>query len=168
MGRYNNILVAFDGSGDGLKALDAAETLAQDNDAQLTVAYVQGARHDYPVGIGKTQAGDNFMFQYPIASGSVVSNMPIMPEEEHEVVIEEEMPSKVIDTAKTKLSGLKKVTYQKLVGRPAIQIVKYANNNNVDLIIIGNRGIGAFKKLVMGSVSEEISNDSKCSVLIVK
>ena len=39
MKRFTNILVAFDGSPDSVLALEAAETLAKDNTAHLTVAY---------------------------------------------------------------------------------------------------------------------------------
>jgi len=52
-------------------------------------------------------------------------------------------------------------------GHPAEEILKHAGEEGVDLIIIGTRGdrIGRF---FIGSVSREVVNNSKVSVLVVK
>lgn len=47
-------------------------------------------------------------------------------------------------------------------------LTTYAESHNVDLIIIGSRGLGGFKKLLLGSVASGVSQHSKCPVLIVK
>ena len=47
-------------------------------------------------------------------------------------------------------------------------LVSYAESHNVDLIVIGSRGLGGFKKLLLGSVASGVSQHSKCPVLIVK
>lgn len=47
-------------------------------------------------------------------------------------------------------------------------LISYAESHNVDLIIIGSRGLGGFKKLLLGSVASGVSQHSKCPVLIVK
>ena len=47
-------------------------------------------------------------------------------------------------------------------------ILEYAEKSAVDLIIVGNRGLGGFKKLILGSVSQGIINHAKCSVLVVR
>lgn len=47
-------------------------------------------------------------------------------------------------------------------------LVSYAESNNVDLIVIGSRGLGGFKKLLLGSVASGVSQHSRCPVLIVK
>lgn len=47
-------------------------------------------------------------------------------------------------------------------------LTSYAESHNVDLIIIGSRGLGGFKKLLLGSVASGVSQHSKCPVLIVK
>ncbi|HKM76807.1 MAG TPA: universal stress protein [Candidatus Bathyarchaeia archaeon] len=44
----------------------------------------------------------------------------------------------------------------------------YAAGAGVDLIVVGTRGLGGFKKLVMGSVSTAIVNHASCSVLVVR
>jgi len=47
-------------------------------------------------------------------------------------------------------------------------LVSYAELHNVDLIVIGSRGLGGFKKLLLGSIASGVSQHSKCPVLIVK
>lgn len=47
-------------------------------------------------------------------------------------------------------------------------LTSYAESHGVDLIIIGSRGLGGFKKLLLGSVASGVSQHSKCPVLIVK
>lgn len=53
-------------------------------------------------------------------------------------------------------------------GNPAGQIVKFAEDHDADLIIMGNRGLGAFSRTFLGSVSNKVINQSKISVLVVK
>lgn len=53
-------------------------------------------------------------------------------------------------------------------GSPATEIVNYADENNVDLIVIGNRGLGAFSRTLLGSVSNKVLNHAKTNVLVVK
>jgi nucleotide-binding universal stress UspA family protein len=47
-------------------------------------------------------------------------------------------------------------------------LVSYAESHNVDLIVMGSRGFGGFKKMLLGSVASGVSQHSKCPVLIVK
>jgi nucleotide-binding universal stress UspA family protein len=53
-------------------------------------------------------------------------------------------------------------------GDPAQEIIKYSSDLGADLIVMGNRGLGTFNKLLLGSVSQQVITHSKCSVLIVK
>jgi len=41
-------------------------------------------------------------------------------------------------------------------------------SHDIDLIVIGSRGLEGFKKLLLGSVASGVSQHSKCPVLIVK
>ena len=51
---------------------------------------------------------------------------------------------------------------------PAQGIVDYADANHTDLIVIGARGLGRFRKLLLGSVSNSVLHYANCSVLVVK
>lgn len=46
--------------------------------------------------------------------------------------------------------------------------IGYAKVNNVDLIVIGSRGMAGFKKLLVGSVASGVLTYAHCPVLIVK
>jgi len=47
-------------------------------------------------------------------------------------------------------------------------LLECAASKNVDLIVIGSRGLGTFKRLTIGSVSSALVNHSRCSVLVVR
>ena len=48
------------------------------------------------------------------------------------------------------------------------ELVSYAESHQIDFIVMGSRGLGGFKKLLLGSVASGVSQHSKCPVLIVK
>lgn len=55
-----------------------------------------------------------------------------------------------------------------LHGQPAREIIRHANSLKVDLIIIGSRGVGGLKKMVLGSVSEKVVTGTDAPVLVIK
>ncbi|HJT47436.1 MAG TPA: universal stress protein [Nitrososphaeraceae archaeon] len=55
-----------------------------------------------------------------------------------------------------------------LHGSPASKISEFAKSVSADLIIIGNKSTSGFKRIFLGSVSEAVSHNAPCSVLIVK
>src|SRR5699024_7427986 len=173
--KFTKILVAFDGSENGLKALEVAEHLTRDNHAELTVLYVHDSPLEYPLSMSATVAGDSYLnitvagdsYLY-MDPGPLVDNAHVEPVSDEFIIVEEEVPNEVMTLAKTKLRDLDNVIYEKRTGKAADEIVNYSNDNSMDLIVIGNRGIGAFKKLVTGSVSDKVSDQSECSVFIVK
>lgn len=48
------------------------------------------------------------------------------------------------------------------------ELLSYAKSHKIDLIVMGSRGVGGFKKLLQGSVATTISQHADCPVLIVK
>ena len=54
------------------------------------------------------------------------------------------------------------------VGPPAEGIVHLAHSIGVDLIIMGNRGLGMVKGLAFGSVSSYVLKHANCPVLVTK
>lgn len=48
------------------------------------------------------------------------------------------------------------------------EIVEYAENNKVDIIIIGSRGMTRLKKMLLGSIASAVVTYSHCPVLVVK
>lgn len=55
-----------------------------------------------------------------------------------------------------------------VMGHPGEEILAAASEPGVDLVVVGARGLGAIKRLVLGSVSERVLHHAPCSVLIVK
>jgi nucleotide-binding universal stress UspA family protein len=55
-----------------------------------------------------------------------------------------------------------------LEGNPATEIVRYATDASMDLIVMGTHGRTGLEKLLMGSVAEKVMRDAPCSVLVVK
>jgi nucleotide-binding universal stress UspA family protein len=52
-------------------------------------------------------------------------------------------------------------------GDPATAIARLAEENGVDLIVVGTRELGALQRLLGQSVSQEVSRKARCDVLIV-
>lgn len=53
-------------------------------------------------------------------------------------------------------------------GYPGPTIIEYANDEAVDLLVIGSRGLNAFQEMVLGSVSHKVVKRVECPVMIVK
>lgn len=75
----------------------------------------------------------------------------------------------ILNDAETDLSDYPyKVETFYTTGNPATQICKFAEEKDVTLIVMGNRGLGTFSRTLLGSVSNKVLNHSKVSVLVVK
>lgn len=64
-----------------------------------------------------------------------------------------------------------KIDYRWLTGSagsPGEWIIKVAKEDDVDMIVMGARGLGKIKKTILGSVSDYVLNKSKVPVLIFK
>jgi len=55
-----------------------------------------------------------------------------------------------------------------LFGPVAETIVDVADTRQCDLIVIGSRGFGVFKSILLGSQTQKVISLSKCPVLVVK
>jgi nucleotide-binding universal stress UspA family protein len=51
---------------------------------------------------------------------------------------------------------------------PVETIVEYAANEGFDLIVMGTRGMGGFKRAALGSVSSAVTSHAPCSTLVVR
>lgn len=64
--------------------------------------------------------------------------------------------------------GATKVTSSLEHGDPATAILRYAKRRKADLIVLGTRGLGQVKGMLMGSVSRKVTNLSDISCLIIR
>jgi nucleotide-binding universal stress UspA family protein len=136
--RMGKILLAYDGSDGSGRALDMARALAQRFSSVILV----------------------------------VSAFPPMPrvtspsqEDVREIHEYREMAEKIC--ALLRKEGLK-AEADVLEGPPADAIVKAAEAHDVDLVVMGSRGYGQFKGLLLGSVSDRVVHYAPVPVLVVR
>jgi len=100
----------------------------------------------------------------------------------HSVAVGLPLSDPVVDKLKHEVgeSMLRVVTYAKSLGVVVDQqttntsssieenISNFAYRNEVDLVVLGTRGLNEFKTSLLGSVSEGLVKHSRCSVLVVK
>ncbi len=55
-----------------------------------------------------------------------------------------------------------------LEGRPFVEIIRYARDQQVDLIVIATHGRTGLKHALFGSVAEKVVRKAPCPVLVVK
>ena len=67
-------------------------------------------------------------------------------------------------TAAGKLNVVRHV----IQGHPFVEIVRYAKQENVDLIVVGTHGRGAIAHMLLGSVAEKVVRKAPCPVLVVR
>ncbi|MGO1470887.1 MAG: universal stress protein [Tissierella sp.] len=53
-------------------------------------------------------------------------------------------------------------------GDPADAIIKEAEKEDYDLVVMGSRGLGTFSRAILGSVSNKVLNHVETNILIVK
>ena len=144
-----NILVAIDGSEASTNALELAIELSKKFGAGLHLMHVV-REMQVPLNPGLMQAYEKVERQrhdlLKSASEQLLNQSKRVAE------------SKGITALQTNIG----------FGDPASAIVKYADKNQMDLIVIGSRGLGQVERLLMGSVSRKLSNMTKVNCLIVK
>ncbi|QMV39896.1 universal stress protein [Cohnella cholangitidis] len=142
--KYHHILAAYDGSEASVKALSHAVKIAENQQAcRLSVAHVASRP------------------AYTIASYGLV-----LPESYQEKWKEYE--DALVQQATGQIEGLPYANVAVLKGHPATAILDYANDHACDLIVMGNRGLGALKEWMLGSVSHHVVQQARIPVLIVK
>lgn len=54
-----------------------------------------------------------------------------------------------------------------MIGKPHDQILKYAEEENCDFIIMGRRDLSKIRRFFMGSVTQKVISNAKCPVMII-
>ena len=55
-----------------------------------------------------------------------------------------------------------------VLGHPVMEILRYAKENAIDLIVMGTHGRGPLGHVVLGSVAERVVRKAPCPVLTVR
>jgi nucleotide-binding universal stress UspA family protein len=74
------------------------------------------------------------------------------------------LASSVTDEEKKTLS----VVTTTVLGHPVMEILRYANDNGIHLIVMGTHGRGPLGHMVLGSVAERVVRKAPCPVLTVR
>ncbi|MCT2534693.1 universal stress protein [Aquibacillus koreensis] len=161
---FSKILIAFDGTEGSVKALKTAEKMAKLHDASLTVTYVYN---------GTAASRDTDTFEsvitpiiYNSANATASDDRNVYHQQSN---VTENVSETILSDAKNRLTdAITEVNYHILEGDQAKEICTFANDEEFDLIVIGNRGHTGVKKIVLGSVSNTVTNLANCPVLVVK
>ena len=141
--RCDRILVPTDGSGQAFRAVNEAIQLAAVTGAQLTLLMV--------VDLNKHVAA----FEQVSLSGYVPAELKIAAYQ-FLADLMHVIPSEI--KARTRVEG----------GNPSEVICDVADEEQSNLIVMGSRGFGTFRSMLVGSVSHYVLQQAHCPVLIVK
>ena len=134
-----NILVPVDGSEGSDRAVTEAISIAEACEAKLNFLYVANIN----------QLAINACLSDALEAVTKAGNV-------------------VLDRAMEMVpAGIEKEAFSE-TGSPAVVILDFATSNDMDLIVMGSRGLGVVKGVLLGSVSQYIVEQSKCPVLVVK
>lgn len=67
-----------------------------------------------------------------------------------------------------KTSGVELASAHLRMGRPIDEILRLRDELSADLIVIGSRGLNAFKRVLLGSDAEGVVRHAPCPVLVVR
>ena len=175
---FETILVPTDGSDHAGKALQLATDIAEKYKSRLVLLHVVPSS-PLPEDMRRMARSEH------IVSEARGGSAPLSPEgkfpastilgTEAESVAEARQVRQFI--AEGIIARAKRVADEKGVkdisaviedGDPTEQILRYAEKEAANLIVMGSRGLGDLKGLLMGSVSHKVSQMSPCSCITVK
>ena len=140
--KHSNILVAVDGSDSAEVAFSKAVEIAIQDDASLLIAHVIDTRNfsTFELYDLATERAEDF-------------GRRLLKEYEEKAAI----------------AGLINVKTAIEYGSPKVKISRnIAPQHNIDLIICGATGMNRVERLLLGSVSEHITRNAPCDVLVVR
>jgi len=156
---FKKILVAVDGSESSSRAAKAALDLAEKLKAELTVLHAMtpiaayyrsslasGAGSIAPPPISQKEIDVYYAYARKVAMG--IAGETVSDAEKRNVKVKTDFPEAVSSIVET--------------------IIGHAEKDHIDLIIVGTRGLGGFKKMLLGSVSSGIISHATCPVLVVR
>ena len=150
----NKILVATDASAASNRALEMAAQLAAQHDAELSIIHVIR----------------DMQIPFEIKEIPELESQQIESFNEAREKIMRKIAENVLKVAREKVekNGVKEVHTTIGTGDPATSILDFAKRREIDMIVIGPRGLGKLKGTLLGSVSRKVTNNAETSCLIVR
>ena len=146
MALFERILVAIDGSEHSINALEKAIQIAEKYDGKITLLHA-----------------------YTPSLVALPKEYVLIETTPERVDLSGEIGASILADAKAKAetAGVQVETLLKL-GQPVEMIIEASDNGRFDLIVMGARGLGPIKEMLLGSVSHGVASHARCPVLIVK
>jgi nucleotide-binding universal stress UspA family protein len=144
------ILLATDGSKEAELAFASAADLSEKTGSELHVVYVGHmplVSYESP---GATTLDPDLL-----------GRMQVGAEQEARTKLDEQMQ-------RVGQSGGEIAEIHARLGRPDAEIVGLADELGAGLIVLGSRGLGSLRRVLMGSVSDSVVRHAHCPVLIVR
>lgn len=143
--KMTRILYPTDFSEHALVALGYAKSFAEQFDAELHCVHVLDEAYQYWLMFGPDGA-------------------PAAPNVGQMLAVAQQQMGEF--TAKH-LAGIAKLTTKVITGRPFVEIIQYARDNQIDMIVLSTHGRSGLKHVLMGSVAERVVRKAPCPVLTV-
>ncbi len=152
--KYNKILVPFDGSTYSKKALDEAIEISKRFNSVLQLVTIVDISTVNPPGMLFGLMRDKKMKKL---TKEFLNSIKLKIQS---------MLKSYVDMCKKQ--GIE-ADYEVIIGNVVDSILKFANSQKIDLIVIGSKGLsGVHKLMALGSVSRKVSEEASCPVLIVR
>ncbi len=155
---FKKILVAVDGSESSNRAARVALGLAEILKAELIVLHAISPptsyyRSNFPVPVGMappppSQKEIDAYYAYARRVALGIIGETVSEAKKLGINIKTELPEGASSVVET--------------------IINHAAKEEVDLIIVGTRGLGGFKRMLIGSVSSGVISHANCPVLVVR
>ncbi len=140
----SGIIVGVDGSGHSQRALEWAAREAGTRQTSLTVLTVRQAI------AGWTGAP----VVYPLTGGPTLEDARELVQRETDKALEAIVGQRPAE-----------VTVRVIDGFPADELLRAAED--AEMLVVGSRGVGGFARLLMGSVSSQVTHHAKCPVVVI-
>lgn len=169
----STIVVPVDGTEYSEHALQFAAGLARKFDARIILVHVLLRGTSVPA-LQELAENKGFLDQMkddiaeveivPIASvAGVAAPVEVVPDEALQRCGE-----LLLDKARTSIDGVDDIQQRILDDDPAQAILQCASDDGADMIVIGSRGVGDLKSLLLGSVSHKLIENAECPCVVVK
>jgi len=174
----NTILIAVDGSAEANKALDVASQLANSNSSLIVLhaSNDKGISNQMRLGVEIEYADE---IRQRVNALGLSSSLPDEEQYARTMLSHSESVAQVIDAVagenivKRAIQLLSEHNIENISSLvvnddPSDAIIKASKERIVDTIVMGSRGTGKMRGLLLGSVSQSVLHRAGCTVIIVK
>jgi universal stress protein A len=144
MSTFTKILSPIDFSDPSQAALETAASLAKQFGAELLLVHIVPAIPDLP------------------------SSVSMLKEGQYDESLHKDAATRLAEMAqKLTQAGIKAESAIGTANDTAMEIIRIAEENNADLIVIATHGLSGLHQLVFGSVTEKVLREAQCPVLVM-